>query len=52
MTTNSRIVEVYEVGPRRVSVTGRRPMVYLPKEFSFLIGKKVLLTIKVLDNVS
>lgn len=46
-----RITEIYEIGPRTVTRTGKRAAVYLGKDFEFLIGKKVTLTIKVLDEV-
>jgi len=50
MRASPRIKEVYDIGPRQVTVTGKRPCIYLPKEFSFLIGRKVLLKIKVLEE--
>ena len=51
MTTQSfRIKEVYKIGPRKVTTTAKRASVYLGKDFNFLIGKKVLITIEVLDE--
>lgn len=40
-------------GPRKVSKAAEgRGMIYLPKEFSWLLGKKVIVTIEVLEGVS
>jgi len=40
----------YFVGPRKVTGSGNKNVVvYLGKEFQHLIGKKVMLVVKVLD---
>lgn len=46
-----RIREIYEVGPRTVTRTGKRATVYLGKDFNFLIGRKVILQVKVLEEL-
>jgi len=45
-----RVVETYEIGPRTVTNSGKRPCIYLPRSFSFLIGRKVLVVIRVLEE--
>lgn len=41
---------VYYVGPRKVSVVGRgEPIVYLGKDLASLIGKKVMLEVRVIN---
>ncbi len=47
-----KMQETYIVGPRRVSKHGRRLIVALPKDFEFLHGKKVYLTIEVWEPPS
>ena len=49
MSTN--VKRTITFGPRKVSrASGKRGMIYLPKEFSWLRGKKVMVTIEVLEE--
>ncbi len=44
-------METYTVGPRKVTKLSSRCIgVYLPKELSFLVGKKVIVTLKPLKK--
>ena len=50
MPTNLlHVKEVYEVGPRKVTRIGGRPAVYLTSKLNFLIGKNVIVVIKVIE---
>jgi hypothetical protein len=43
--------QLYYVGPRRVTSSGRDNVIlYLGKDFKHLVGKKVMLVVKVLDE--
>ena len=43
---------IYYVGPKRVTTSGRNTvLIILGKDFKFLVGKKVMLAMKVLDEV-
>jgi len=46
------VKEVIKFGPKKVSKGPLgRAMIYLPKEYSWLRGKKVMVTIEVLEEV-
>ncbi|NPA98031.1 MAG: hypothetical protein GXO43_01495 [Crenarchaeota archaeon] len=46
-----RIVNVYKVGPKKVArISGGLAGIYLPKDLAFLRGKKVMITIEVLEE--
>ena len=45
-----RVTEVIEVGPRRVTKVGGRAAVYLGKRLNQLIGKDVIVVVKVIDS--
>ena len=41
---------IYYVGPRKVTLTGHgEPIVYLGRDLSHLIGKKVMLEIRIVE---
>jgi len=44
------IAKVYEVGPRKVTNVGGSAGVYLGRQFRFLIGKTVIVIVKVLEE--
>ncbi len=46
----TKIREIYTFGPRKVSRIGNQVAVYLPKELKKLQGRKVIVTIHVIDN--
>ena len=46
----AKITGIYRFGPRKVTTIGKQAAVYFPKELSFLRGKRVLVTIEVLDG--
>jgi hypothetical protein len=43
--------KVYHIGVRKVTNSSGTPLVYLGKDFRFLIGKKVILTLEVFEEV-
>ncbi len=45
-----KIIGEFVVGPRKVSEAGHVPIVYLGKDFKGLVGRKVILIIKVLGG--
>ena len=47
------MTSIYYIGPRKVTGSGNENVVvYLGKDFQHLIGKKVMLVVKVLDEES
>jgi len=45
-----RVSDVIEVGPRRVTRIGGRAAVYLGKKLNRLIGKDVIVIVKVIES--
>ncbi len=45
-----RVSDVIEVGPRRVTRVGGRAAVYLGKKLNHLIGKDVIVIVKVIEK--
>ena len=39
------------IGPRKVVSNSVTTLIYLGKDFKFLVGKKVMLLVKVLDDI-
>jgi len=49
---NLRVAQVYKIGPKKVARIGKdQACIYLPKDLVFLRGKKVMVTIEVLEEV-
>ncbi len=46
-----KIIGEFVVGPRKVSEAGHVPIVYLGRDFRGLVGRKVILIVKVLEGV-
>ena len=44
--------KVFTVGPRKICELNRCAVVYLGKDFLYLVGKKALVTVEILDNPS
>ena len=43
--------ETYYIGPRRITSNGRNNVIlYLGKDFKHLVGRKVMIVMKVLDE--
>ena len=49
-STVLHVSDVIEVGPKRVTRIGGRAAVYLGKKLNHLIGKDVIVIIKVIDK--
>lgn len=48
-----RVGQVFKVGPKKVARIGRnQAAIYLPKDLVFLRGRKVMVTIEVLEEMS
>ena len=45
-----KIREIYKFGPRKISKIGNQAAVYLPKDLTFLQGKKAIVTIEIIDS--
>ena len=51
MTSTIRYIDgIFEVGPRKVTRIGGRAAVYLGSKMNFLIGKDVIVIVKVLKK--
>jgi len=47
-----KVTQVYKIGPKKVAKLGNdQACIYLPKVLVFLRGKKVMVTIEVLEEV-
>jgi len=45
-----RITDIIEVGPKRITKIGGRAAVYLGRKLNYLIGKDVIVIIKVIEK--
>jgi len=45
-----KIKGIYRFGPKKVSKIGKQAAIYLPKDLRWLRGKKVQVTIEVLEE--
>ncbi len=46
-----KVVQVYKIGPKKVAKLGNdQAAIYLPRSLVFLRGKKVMVTIEVLEE--
>lgn len=45
-----KVVEIYEAGPRKVTRIAGYPAVYLPSKYKKLIGKNVIVILKLIET--